>query len=243
MSEHQEGSSSGADGFTEGSSAGADGATDPTQPQPAAPEHPASPFARPPGYAGNVGYGPPAVPPIQREPRFAGAPYAGAPYGEPEVGSGPPTTEYPAYPTSYGQPVPPWQPPGASYPPPGIPWGAPQDPVPHGPARSRKPWLLVTILVLALVAGGTTIGLVSTDSKSSSPTTADPNLPSPLNSPSPAPSTSPSPNSSGGPSSPLPNVGIPTPPGLLAIGYHAYSSGLRAPADVAIDSAEEVQFK
>jgi hypothetical protein len=217
MSEHEEGSATDPEGATS----------------------PASPFARPPGYEGNVGYGPPPAPP---EPRFAGVPYGSAHA---------PTSEFPAYSAPYGSPTEPWQqPPGDAWtlPPQGYDGGYGDSP----PPRGRKPWVLVAVLVVALIAGGTTIGLVGTDSKSNTPT-ADPNLPTPLSSPSPnqtpAPNTSPAPNASAvptnptNPANPLPNVGLPTPPALLAIGYHVYSSRLREPGEVAIDAAEEVQFK
>jgi hypothetical protein len=117
------------------------------------------------------------------------------------------------------------------------------------PPRARKPWVLIGVLVVALVAGGTAIGLVGTDSKSSTPT-ADPNLPIPLKSPSPNGSPAPNPGAApnspanpANPANPLPNVGLFTPPALLAIGYHVYSSRLRDTGEVAIDAAEEVQFK
>lgn len=204
-----------------------------TQPLDVEPQ-PGSPFARPPGYQGNIGYGPPPAPEpaAPPEPRFAG-PYA----------------------AQYAEPVPPWQPPAQSFPaatyPATDPWGMlpPQSGEPQGP-RSRKPWILVTVLVLALiVGGGTTIGLLGSRSKSGSPPAADPNLPSPLSPATPAPSTTPdpnatpSPNATPDPANPLPNLGIETPPALLAIGYHAYSSRLREPDEVAIDSAEVTQFK
>ncbi len=61
--------------------------------------------------------------------------------------------------------------------------------------------------------------------------------------PSPAPSSS-SPTSPGNPNSPLPSLGgVTTPPGLLAIDYHAYSLRSVDPSDIALDAAELAQFK
>ena len=222
MSEHQEGSPADSEGATP----------------------PRSPFARPPGFEGSIGVGPPAQPPASPEQRFAGVPHGFAHSGTAEIPiADHPTAEFPAYQTSYeppyGPPVQPWQLPAA--------YASPEiDELAYGRPRRRKPWILVAILVLALVAGGTTIGLTSTNSPSSSAPVANPNVPTPLGSANPTPGASPSPRASGNsasPSTPLPNVGLPTPPGLLAIGYHVYSSGLRQPADVAIDAAEQVQFK
>ena len=194
----------------------------PTEPDRAA--APASPFARPPGFEGNVGH----------EPQPA------------------PTAQFPAYGAPSSEPLEPWQPAWqpaeqsgfAAWPaqPPASDFAYSQMP----PPRVRKPWVLIGVLVVALVAGGTTIGLVGTDSKSSTPA-ADPNLPIPLISPSPngspAPQSGAAPNSPATPANPLPNVGLFTPPALLAIGYHVYSSRLRDTGEVAIDAAEEVQFK
>ena len=216
---------------------GDNGAMSGTEDSPTEPDggaSPRSPFERPPGYEGNVGYGPPPAAP---EPRFAGAPF-GAAHA--------PTAEFPVYGAPFGAPSEPGheQQPSALWPPPpqASDFGYGQVP----PPRGRKPWILIVVLVVALVAGGTTIGLVSTNARSNTPS-AGPSLPAPLNSPlpsqAPAPGASPSPNSSANPANPLPNVGLPTPPALLAIGYHVYTSGLREPGEVAIDAAEEVQFK
>jgi hypothetical protein len=193
-----------------------------------------SPFARPPGYESNVGY---ERAPIPEEPRFAGAPFnpdAGTEYGSPEYGS-----------PQYG------------YPPPGD-WGAPFDsPYEPSPPPRKKPWIIVTVLVLALVAGGTTVGLVSSGGGSNGDT-ATPFPQITLNPPStsPAPNTSPVPNTSPAPgtgptpsvtpdpnsSLPLPNTGVATPPGLLAIGYHAYSLRLRDPDELSLGPGEDAQF-
>jgi hypothetical protein len=194
---------------------------------------PASPFARPPGFEGNVGHEPPPAP----------------------------TAQFPAYGAPSGEPVEPWQPAWQTAQQPGFAaWPAqpPASDFAYGqvpPPPARKPWLLIGVLVVALVAGGTALGLVGTDSTSSTPT-AVPSLPIPLRSlspnGSPAPNPGAAPNSPATPGNPanpanpaipLPNVGLFTPPALLAIGYHVYSSRLRDAGEVAIDAAEEVQFK
>jgi hypothetical protein len=213
------------------------------------PAYEPSPWARPEGQTEPYGQPPPdyapayppsyAVPPAP-EPRFAGQPYA---YNPAEYG--PPGSPYGHNPTSlYGRPLTggnegPWQSPDPAYP------QAPNRGWPTGPAtpppRSRRGrWALVTLLVIALVAGVTTAVGVSSDSKKQ----ATPVLPIPLPTspatPGPSSSASPSPSPSGS----VPSQGlVPTPPALRAIGYHAYSLRLLAKDEVSLGPAEDVQFR
>jgi hypothetical protein len=101
---------------------------------------------------------------------------------------------------------------------------------------------VVTLLVVALIGGGAAAAVLTGSSKSSAGKGVQPAVPSapppslaPLPAPTPSPSETPI---------PTPSLGlVPTPPGLLAIGYHAYALSTLAPADVAIDANEEVQFR
>ena len=192
---------------------------------PAAPPQPAperSPWSR--DYAG---------PPLryeQPEPRFAGQPgtqqpvieVPGQPYAPPSAGYAPP--EY--APPGQGD-VQTWQLPGL--PPPRR----------SGSARS----ILVALLVVVLIAGLTTVLLTSGSKKSSA--SGDLPIPGALASPTPGSGVLPTPSPSQSvPANPLPSLGlIATPPALLAIGYHAYSSTLLAPSDIALGPQELVEFK
>jgi hypothetical protein len=119
-----------------------------------------------------------------------------------------------------------------------------------GPStRTRRGlWTGVTLVGVALVA--TLIAVLvsaNTGSSGSSKSSASGGtvLPNPLPSlgPSPAPSPS-SPQSPQTPQTPLPSLGaVTTPPGLLAIDYHAYSLRSIDPSEIALGSAELTQFK
>lgn len=96
---------------------------------------------------------------------------------------------------------------------------------------------LVATLIAVLVSANT--GSSGSSKSSASGGSVLPN-PVPSLGPSPAPSSS-SPQS---PQSPLPSLGaVTTPPGLLAIDYHAYSLRSIDPSDIALGSAELEQFK
>jgi hypothetical protein len=187
---------------------------------------------RPVRSAWSRGYeGPPTQtydPPPAPEPRFAGQPYTSA---RPPADYPPPGGPYD--PGEHGQP---WHSPDAGFPPPIGGW--PAAPPPPG-GRHRGRLVLVTLLVLAMVGALTSVVLTTSDSK----TTAGRAPTAPSGAAIPGPSTAPTPSPSS-PSSPLPSIGlVPTPPGLSAIGYHAYSLGLVAPADIALGPAEVLQFK
>jgi hypothetical protein len=111
------------------------------------------------------------------------------------------------------------------------------------PARnSRRPlWTGITLVSIAIVATLIAVLVSSTTSAGSPKSSATGGTPLPNPAPSLAPSPTPSPST---PSSPLPSLGaVATPPGLLAIDYHAYRLGLVAPSDIALGPAELVQFK
>ncbi len=116
----------------------------------------------------------------------------------------------------------------------------------YRPRPRRTPgvgrWILVAVLVVALIAGLTT-ALVTTGSKKSA--SGGLQVPGALTSPSPGTGALPSPSpSQTTPTNPLPSLGlIATPPALLAIGYHAYTSTLVAPSDIALGPQELVEFK
>jgi hypothetical protein len=137
--------------------------------------------------------------------------------------------------------------------------GWPTPPQPGGPSdRTRRGlWTGVTLVAIAIVATLIAVLVSANTGSGSSKSSASggilqPNPPPSLAVPSPVP-TPPGPQSSTGPqsptnpqnpTSPLPSLGgVTTPPGLLAIGYRAYSLSSVDPSDIALDSAELAQFK
>jgi hypothetical protein len=172
-----------------------------------------------------------AGPPVryeQPEPRFAGQPYT-----EP--------TQHTVFQQTYPQPPAAYVPPEYAPPEQTQSWQLTGPPAPRRSSAGR--WILVTLLVVALIAGLTTV-LLTTDSTKKSATGG---LPIPGATTSPVPGSGAVPTPSPGqptPSNPLPSLGlIATPPALLAIGYHAYSSALVAPSDIALGPQELVEFK
>jgi hypothetical protein len=177
------------------------------------------------------------------EPRFAGGPSDASPppaYPPPPAYA-PPGYQPPGYPPTAYQPSPgqsaDWVFPPASQ------QGWPTTPAP----RSRRGlWTGATLLIIAVVA--TLVAVLVSSSTSGSPSSApgsnqQPN-PVPSLVPSPSPTSPTSPANPSNPTSPLPSLGaVATPPGLLAIGYHAYALNLVAPADIALGPAEVAQFK
>jgi hypothetical protein len=97
----------------------------------------------------------------------------------------------------------------------------------------------VTLVGIAIVATLIAV-LVSTSSGSSKSSASGGTV-----QPNPAPTLAPTPGpSSPSPQSPLPSLGgVTTPPGLLAIDYHAYSLESVDPSDIALGTAELAQFK
>lgn len=178
--------------------------------------------------------------PQEPEERFAGRPYSPPPlaYLPPPSAYAPTTPQ--GQPEPLGQPEPPadWTFPPASQ----QGWPAPAT-QPRDPRRAL--WTGLTLVSIAIVAtliavlvSSTTSGSSSSKSSASGGTT----LPGPA--PSLAPSPAPSASSPSNPQSPLPPLGtVATPPGLLAIDYHAYSLSTLAPSDVALGQPELVQFK
>lgn len=124
-------------------------------------------------------------------------------------------------------------------------WPAPPVSPAARPGNSRRAlWTGISLVSIAIVATLIAVLVSSTTSGSSSKSSASGGgmLPNPL--PSLAPNPAPSQSSPATPQSPLPSLGsVATPPGLLAIGYHAYSLATLAPSDVALGPAEVVQFK
>ncbi len=206
--------------------------------QPYAGEGRAGSNAVPPSHAA------PSYPPPNYEPANYAAPnYAAPNYAGPNYSGQPYPPEYPQYAPPQG--ASPWQAPDARHgAPPSWPpaeFGAPVPPPPPSRGPRRGVVALVTLLVVALVGGVITAIAVGSGDKKPSAGTA---LPSPL---------APNPGSTGGaapqPSTPAPSASptlpplglIPTPPGLDAIGYHAYSLRLRDPGEVALPG-EDAQF-
>ena len=113
------------------------------------------------------------------------------------------------------------------------------------PSRAKRTgvWVLVGILALVLIGGAAAIFAVDYNDPSAAPEPIPGSglFPGPNTGPnSPNASPTPSPSASSG----LPPVGlIATPPALLAIGYHAYSSMLLDPNAIALGPQELVQFK
>jgi len=153
-------------------------------------------------------------------------------------------------------PAPSWPP--ASYPPPnatfppasaqGWPSASQQEGWPSQRSR-RGLWTGLTLVGIAIVATLIAVLVSSTSSGSSGKSGSSASggtrlpIPAPSIAPSPAPSL-PGPSSPSSPQSPLPSLGgVATPPGLLAIDYHAYSLTTLAPSDIALGPAELVQFK
>jgi hypothetical protein len=102
----------------------------------------------------------------------------------------------------------------------------------------------VTLVAVAIVA--TLIAVLVTSNSDSSNNSATGGItPNPL--PSIAPPSAPSsggPSNPSNPQSPLPSVGaVTTPPGLLAIDYHAYALGTVSPSEVALGPQELTEFK
>jgi hypothetical protein len=207
----------------------------------------ANPTGPPSGYRPPPGYGPPPeyLPP---EPRFAGQQYGQPqpqqptqPYGQQR-----PSAYAPPAPNTYGNGYGAGVSNGLSWPPLEPPWPPLEPPWPSAPPPNKRRtglWVLVTLLILALIGGaGAAVALTSGSSKSNDSAsggtpTAPPSVPGPTLAPTPTPS-----GPSQGPT-PNPSVGlVPTPPGLLAIGYHGYELNELQPSDVAIDSKEVVQF-
>jgi hypothetical protein len=108
----------------------------------------------------------------------------------------------------------------------------------------RGLWTGVTLVGIAIVATLIAV-LVSTNTSSSkSSASGGTVVPNPAPTLGGVPSPVPSPSSPQNPTSPLPSLGaVPTPPGLLAIDYHAYSLHSVDPSDIALDAAELAQFK
>jgi hypothetical protein len=202
------------------------------------PAGPPSGYRPPPGYDTPREYLPP-------EPRFAGQQY-GQPYQHPTqpYGQQPPSAYAPPAANSYGGGYGNGYGAGVGYEPS---WPPPQPPWPSVPPPNKRRtglWVLVTLLILALIGGaGAAVALTSGSSKNNNTAsggtpTAPPSVPGPTLAPTPQPS-----GPSQGPT-PNPSVGlVPTPPGLLAIGYHGYKLNELQPSDVAIDSKEVVQFR
>jgi hypothetical protein len=122
---------------------------------------------------------------------------------------------------------------------------------PSGPQQSRPSsgsrrglWTGITLVSIAIVATLIAVLVSSTTSGSSSKSSASGGSTLPNPPPSLAPSPAPSQSSPANPQNPLPSLGTaPTPPGLLAIDYHAYALDSLTPSDVALGPAELVQFK
>ncbi len=146
-------------------------------------------------------------------------------------------------PPGYGLP-PGYAPPG--YAPPGPPAEGTFPPAPQQGWPSRRSrrglWAAITLVGVAIVA--TVIAVLVSSASGSSKSTASGGTVQPNPLPSLVPNPVPSPSSPSSPSSPLPSLGaVATPPGLLAIDYHAYRLGFVAPAEIALGPAEMVQFK
>ncbi len=188
----------------------------------------------------------PTLPPPQPEP---------SPWSREYGGPGP----------TYLQPPPPYPPPPSAYAPPGQqsdwPFAPAAPPAPEQPpawplasqqgwpqapqqpwpsARSRRGlWTGVTLVGIAIVATliAVLVSANSGPSKSSASGGSAQANPPPTFAPTPAPSST-------SPQSPLPSLGaVATPPGLLAIGYHAYSLGPVDPSQIALGAGELAQFK
>lgn len=113
------------------------------------------------------------------------------------------------------------------------------------PRSRRGLWTALTLVSIAIVATLVAVLVSSTSDSSKSSASGGSGLPNPLPSlaPSPTPSAS-SPANPTNPQFPLPSLGsVTTPPGLLAIGYHAYALDALTASDVALGPAELVQFK
>jgi hypothetical protein len=127
------------------------------------------------------------------------------------------------------------------------PQGWPTAPQPGGPSdRTRRGlWTGVTLVGIAIVATLIAVLVSANTGSGSSKSSASGGTVLPNPAPSLAvPSPAPSPSSPQSPTSPLPSLGgVTTPPGLLAIGYRAYSLSSVDPSDIALDSAELAQFK
>jgi hypothetical protein len=109
------------------------------------------------------------------------------------------------------------------------------------PRSRRGLWTGVTLVALAIVA--TLIAVLVSTNSSSPASSASGGTPQQNPPPTLAPSPAPSSTSPQGPG-PLPSLGaVTTPPGLLAINYHAYSLTTIAPSDIALGPQELVQFK
>ncbi len=207
------------------SAVGADATREIARPQVAGqPPTETSPWARPAG-------------PLEPAPRFAGQPYAYQPDAYPPDAYPPDAAG-----SQYGQPLSDgsWQSPDPGFAPP-YPGGWSPVLAPQSPPRRRGLWALVGLLIVALVAGTITAVAVSSDSKKSS---ATPSAPLPTTPATPGPSASSPASPSPSPTPSLPGLGlVPTPPALLAIGYHAYSLRLLAQSEVSLGPGEDVQFK
>jgi hypothetical protein len=206
------------------------------QPPPAAPAFPpAEPRFAGPGPYAPTAYQPPYAPPTQ--PQSYGQP-AAPPYGaqQPYGGYGPQPDAY----------SPPWAPPGQPPYAPG--WGDPayaSGPGGPPPSKTRRAWYIALAVVLVLAAaGGLTAGLLSGSDDSGAPAAGP--TPAVTSPPATGPGTTPSaPAPSPSPSTtvPRPSTRVPTPPGLAAIGYRAYSLRELTPSSVAIDENEIAQFR
>ena len=112
------------------------------------------------------------------------------------------------------------------------------------PRSRRGLWTGITLVSIAIVATLIAVLVSSTTSGSSSKSSASGGTPLPGPLPSLVPSPTPSQSSPANPQAPLPSLGpVTTPPGLRAIGYHAYSLTALNPTDVALGPAEVTQFK
>jgi hypothetical protein len=112
------------------------------------------------------------------------------------------------------------------------------------PRSRRGLWTGITLVAVAIVATLIAVLVSSTTSGSSSKSSASGGTTLPNPAPSLAPSPTPSQTSPANPQTPFPSLGsVPTPPGLLAIDYHAYALDTLTPADVALGPAEIQQFK